>query len=172
MRPGPGPAPPGLEDWAEVTGPQWHGDIGVGVNWARVTPVAIDETPAAEGKKDRTAGDGKEAPAPENYLVLRLTIANRGEAPFTYLHPGKGEVKLKDERGNPFPVVNEDRPKPLKGQVRSATVPPKQGVEDLLLFSPANLHKGQHLLLELPAKRFGGSGGSIKIRIPGGFVRD
>ena len=170
MKPGGAPAERDPE-WASISEPVWKGDIAVSIDWLKVGPVTFLEKLAAAGK-ERQAPLPAEKPQPskEKYFIIQMTIVNKGAEPFQYVHPRKDEVKLADEKGNVLAAVNEDDPRPVDGQVRSAMVKPKEGVADSLIFSAANLHKGEFLLLQLPAKRFGATG-TIKFKMEQSRIR-
>jgi hypothetical protein len=75
---------------------------------------------------------------------------------------------LTDNFGNGYKQVNFGLGSRVDGQVHSESIYPGKAISDLLVFEKP-LDTAQYLLLELPAKNFGGQG-RLRFKIPKSMI--
>jgi hypothetical protein len=149
----PAPAPPAApERKKEYYNPRdwsWQDKIGVSITSVKAIPVRVT---FPNGVKERT-----KVP----FVVVTLSIWNKSVMPFDYQHPPGEAYTLTDDVGNPFAPENAQQQFIVEGEKQRAVIKPEEFISDQLVFSVANLRKGQKLILTLAAKYYGGANDEV-----------
>jgi hypothetical protein len=148
----PNPAPvPQQVDWIDIGQPCKSGAIEF-----KISKVEINRVMVCTINVDYIG-----IPSREKLVVFVIKMTNHGKEPINYKHPGDDYCKLTDDKQSKYLTVRYEMPDFIKDQISSAKIDPGKSINDLLVFSSANIDKAKDLFLEIHP-----FGAKVRYRIP------